>query len=303
MITPVEIRSKALRHYHTMLQAWIRDEPFAPLRFPVGSLPSDFVALREQVQSLRKASKEALGYGFTLVSRLQQTRKFGSQTLPLAILFSDRDNFLRFIDKMEEAENYIADMGLIRAQLPQLASWGENHPSVVIAHHGDWPGLLEVGAYFLEHPKPGVYLRELPVTVHTKFIEMRRGIVREILEAILPQDSYLPQASRFEERFGLRQDEPFARLRFLDNQWERQYGLLITDLQLPLSTIATLNFQGQRCLIVENLMTFLTLPPLTDAFAIWGEGFKVVQLAHVTWLAECPIYYWGDLDAQGFQIL
>jgi len=56
-------------------------------------------------------------------------------------------------------------------------------------------------------------------------------------------------------------------------------------------------------MITENKMTFLTLPVLPDTFALHGGGFKVSGLAAIPWLRECPIIYWGDLDAQGFQIL
>ena len=54
-------------------------------------------------------------------------------------------------------------------------------------------------------------------------------------------------------------------------------------------------------MITENKMTFLTLPALPDAFALHGGGFKVSGLAAIPWLRECPIIYWGNLDAQGFQ--
>lgn len=50
-------------------------------------------------------------------------------------------------------------------------------------------------------------------------------------------------------------------------------------------------------------MNFLTLPPLHDSFALFGSGYAVQALQHVTWLNSCDVFYWGDLDAQGFQIL
>lgn len=50
-------------------------------------------------------------------------------------------------------------------------------------------------------------------------------------------------------------------------------------------------------------MTFLTLPSLPDGIAVWGRGFQVSLLQEIDWLAECRIWYWGDLDAQGFAIL
>jgi hypothetical protein len=51
-------------------------------------------------------------------------------------------------------------------------------------------------------------------------------------------------------------------------------------------------------------MNFLTLPKLDKTIAIWsGGGFSVSHLKDVDWLKNNQFYYWGDLDAQGFQIL
>ena len=140
--------------------------------------------------------------------------------------------------------------------------------------------------------------------MHTKFIEQNRGILRELLEQILPAEAMMAEADTFEQRFSLREKEPLVRLRLLDGQLEKQYRLPIDELSTPVSQFAALEaLHGQRCVITENEMTFLTLPPGRDAFALFGAGFMIHNLARIPWLAECTIYYWGDLDAQGFQIL
>jgi hypothetical protein len=56
--------------------------------------------------------------------------------------------------------------------------------------------------------------------------------------------------------------------------------------------------------ITENKMNFLTLPPFPSAIAIWsGGGFNVSYLRNARWLNDRNIYYWGDIDEHGFQIL
>jgi len=90
----------------------------------------------------------------------------------------------------------------------------------------------------------------------------------------------------------------------LDEQLYKRYNLSLTELSVPVSQFAALDLlHRQRCIITENEMTFLTLPSRRNAFALFGGGFMVNNLARVPWLADCPIYYWGDLDAQGFLIL
>jgi hypothetical protein len=187
--------------------------------------------------------------------------------------------------------------------VPALGAWLARNPEPVIAHHGAWPDLLLACAYFLEHPRPDRYLRELPIAVHTKFVETHAGILRRLLDAVLPPDAIAPTETMFERRYGLRYDEPLVRLRFLDDDLRQRLGLPLADLSAPLSQVAALPLRGVRCVITENKMTFLTLPPLRDTYAIFGGGFGAEALAGLDWLAEAPVFYWGDLDAQGFQIL
>ncbi|WP_165423827.1 DUF2220 domain-containing protein [Ktedonosporobacter rubrisoli] len=113
----------------------------------------------------------------------------------------------------------------------------------------------------------------------------------------------MPEAKTFTQRYGLRDDELLVRTRFLDDQLGKQYGLPLTDLCIPHSQCVQLPLQEERCIITENKMNFLTLPAFAHTFALFGEGSTVSSLGAIPWLATCPIFYWGDLDAHGFQIL
>ncbi|HEV2581266.1 MAG TPA: Wadjet anti-phage system protein JetD domain-containing protein [Ktedonobacteraceae bacterium] len=304
MITPAEIRQKAARLYPVFLRAWLQTEAFFPLTFPVGKLPTDYLELRKWARDLQAQSKEQRDSGYTLEYEVQQKRFSGEQTLPARVVIETEQDYLRLVEKQAEFVAYRQDVTLIRELLPQLEAWMQRYPQRVVEHHVDWVGLLAMCRYFLEHPRPRVYIRELPINVHTKFIEQHRGIARELLEQILPPEAMTDAAETFEQRFGLREKEPVVRARFLDGQLDRRYGLPITELSLPTSQFAALDLlRGQRCIVTENEMTFLTLPPRQESFALFGGGFMVRNLARVPWLADCPISYWGDLDAQGFQIL
>jgi hypothetical protein len=304
MITPGDIRQKAARLYLPYLRAWLRGEAFFPQAFPVGRLPADYVALRAYVRDLQAHSKEQRRSGYALEYQTQQKRAVGTQTLPVRVRIETEQDFLSLVDKEAEFCGFQQDVALIREQLPRLESWMEQYPQRVIEQHECWPELLAVCRYFLEHPLPRMYPRELPINVHTKFIEQHRGILRELLEQLLPPEAMVENAETFEQRFGLREKEPLVRIRLLDGQLNTRYGLPIDELSVPVSQFSALDFlRGQRCVVTENEMTFLTLPSLPATFALFGGGFMVQNLARIPWLAECPIFYWGDLDAQGFQIL
>ncbi len=303
MITLEEIKQKAQRSYVAFLQSWIQGESYIPLTFPVGKLPTDFVPLRAAVQQLQAQSKAVLGYGYVIEWQQQQKRSLRTQTLPTRIILETATDFLRLIDKESEFLRFQQDVALIREQVPQLEAWMLHFPKKVIEYHSDWSDLLAVCRYFLEHPGPGLYIRELPISVHTKYVEEHTGILRELLEQLLPAEAVVSNALTFQQRFGLREEEPLIHARFLDDQLEKRYGIPLNELCTPRSQFARLDLRTQRCIITENKMTFLTLPALPGTFALHGGGFKVSGLAAIPWLKECPLIYWGDLDAQGFQIL
>jgi hypothetical protein len=303
VITPHEITLKAERQYMPFLQSWLRGEPFIPIVFPVGKRSSDFVGLQKEVERLQAQEKMARGYGYRIQSETQQKRALGTQTVPVRIVLETPQDLLVLIEKEQEFILFEQDVKTIREQFPQLEIWLQSSPKKIIDQHGSWPGLLAVCQYFLDHPQPQHYIRELAINVDTKFIERHAGILRELLEHILPQEAIVQNAITFQQRFGLREEEIKVHMRFLDDQLSKHYGLAINELSIPHSQCAALPLAGQQCVITENKMTFLTLPPLPDTFAIFGAGFRVGSLSTISWLYECPIIYWGDLDAQGFQIL
>jgi hypothetical protein len=50
-------------------------------------------------------------------------------------------------------------------------------------------------------------------------------------------------------------------------------------------------------------VNLLTLPALPRCIGFGALGRAVTLLRHVPWLADCDIWYWGDLDTEGFEIL
>ncbi|MEQ1746225.1 MAG: Wadjet anti-phage system protein JetD domain-containing protein [Saprospiraceae bacterium] len=141
------------------------------------------------------------------------------------------------------------------------------------------------------------YLRELTVPVHTKFVEQHKGILTRLLDVLLGERVNVAENS-FEQRFHLRYDEPLVRIRLLDAVMPG-----FRDVSLPVSAFRTAHFPVCRVFVLENKMNFLAFPAVPEAAAIWGKGFQVSILKNIDWLARAEIFYWGDLDAQGLQIL
>ncbi|NEO84574.1 MAG: hypothetical protein F6J87_10025 [Spirulina sp. SIO3F2] len=308
MISPDEIKQKAERQYSKFLTSVIEEgDNFFPLEFPVGKVPSDYPALRDAVTKLLNQAKVQRGYGYHLELVQRNTRRHGMQSLPTKVWIDNEADYLRLLRKAKEVERFRQQVRLTLRVQPQLKPWLSAHPKKVIEYSNDWEALLDVCHYFQRCPRPNLYIRELPIRVHTKFIEQHKSIIQALLEAILPPEQLVDITGekdyRFEKRLGLKYREPLVRLRILDPMLRDRVQFSASDLSLPLSEFAQLNLAQPQCWLTENLMNFLTLPPLAQSIGIFGSGYAVGQLKAAAWLQDCPIFYWGDLDVDGFKIL
>lgn len=304
MITPDGVVAKLERQYPNFLRSRLRNESLFPLSLSVGTPPKkDFLELHRAIETLKSASKDKLGYGYVITWEQVNMRGVDRQTLPVRITVETENDYLRILRKKREFEDFLADVELICARIPELNTWSDTYPLDVIKYHGEWEYLLRVCEYFKAHPRPNYYIRELPIAVHTKFIEEHVGILRQLLDHVLPDAFIKREESDFARRYGLRYDEALVRFRLLDSTLQSKLNLVFDDLSVPISAFKTFDLSAFMCIIVENKMNFLTLPPLEGTIGIFGSGFKVEVLSQTHWLANCLIYYWGDLDAQGFQIL
>ncbi|QMW03206.1 DUF2220 domain-containing protein [Spirosoma foliorum] len=144
------------------------------------------------------------------------------------------------------------------------------------------------------------WYRIQPIALPTKFIESNRPILRTLLDYLIPEHLNADETD-FYKRFHLYVEEPMVKIRFLDASLRVHPTL--SHISVWLSEFRTLHLGGSRVFIVENLTTFLTFPTFPDSIAIWGGGFAVTLLGGTDWLHDKQLYYWGDLDAHGFQIL
>ncbi|MFN0016428.1 MAG: Wadjet anti-phage system protein JetD domain-containing protein [Saprospiraceae bacterium] len=299
MITLEELHKKALNLYPEVLRSTRTGEVFFPKTIPANKQPgTDLAALHRQVVPLVAASKEQAGLGYTIRYEQRKTRLHGIQDLPTAFVFETRDDYLYFLKKTEEFAQFERDATSIAQHFPALADWIETHPLQVVEYAGRWGDLLAVCQWFVTTWVPDrYYLRELTVPVHTKFVEQHKGILTRLLDVLLGERVNVAENS-FEQRFHLRYDEPLVRIRLLDAVMPG-----FRDVSLPVSAFRTAHFPVRRVFVLENKMNFLAFPAVPEAAAIWGKGFQVSILKNIDWLARAEIFYWGDLDAQGLQIL
>jgi hypothetical protein len=307
MLSPADIHRKAQRRYPDYLRAVVRgkEADFFPLDIPgsKGSTRQAFDQLYPALQALLSQAKEQTGRGYSVETHTVNTRHAGAMTMPRRVYFAEEADWLAFLGKKQEVAQFRQALTQTQQQAPELLPWLEAKPQKLLDALAVWGEVLKVLAYFRAHPRPGCYLRELPIAVHTKFIEQHQRLIDEVLSTALPEGHFAADESHFARRYGLRYDEPTLRLRALEAKVLPDLPATLSDLSLPISQANRLTVSAQRIFIVENKQTFLAFPPVEGGLAIWGKGFAVELLRELYWLREPEIWFWGDLDAQGFQML
>ena len=220
-----------------------------------------------------------------------------SSLFPCKICIETETDYLKLLKKEKAFSRFKADVALIQSNMPRLQPWICRNPLQVTENHGSWPDLIKVCQYFISHPKPNLYIRELPIAVHTKFVEQNKRVLRSLLEEILPADQLEPveagQSYSFERRFSLKYPESLIRLRILDPDLQQKYGFQTADISVVISDFNRLQLGTPRCFITENMLPFLTLPPLTNSIAILGEGYALSRLKKRSLAVALPHFLLG----------
>lgn len=307
MISPNDIKTKAERKYVSFLQSIVQEIPFSKIII-TGDKTYNKTAIddfQRDILALVNQSKQKKGYGFTVDYQTIKTKSIGAQSLPSTIYFDTEKDFLKFLGKEREVENFVNNWQLICAHLPELKDWIVKNPIKIIQHHGKWESILKVCNYFKNSPKPNLYIRELPAKVHTKFIESNQYIITELLDIIIANHLNIDE-KEFEKRFNLKFHEPLIRFKVLDKSLSESFFSNIDDISIPISQFEKLKLPLKKVIIVENktsLYTTLTLPKMENTIAIFGQGNAVTNIKNATWLNDVIVLYWGDIDVQGFEIL
>jgi len=307
MITPDEVKAKVKRAYPRYLAKWIQgeDDDYFPLRIPASLRPDrdDLAGTIAAVGKLKSMAKESRSWGYSVHWEEKHSRQFGANQFPKKITIDTLDDFLR----LGQCQDDFAATGRVaqrlRDEFSELEEWICKNVSKLARHDEDLDGLVAIAHYFREHPRPDCYARQLPVRVHTKFVDEHETLLADWLSVVLPSSAVLWGESNFARRFGLRKFEPHRLFRVLDESLGVELGLPFEELSFPLRLASKLPVRDVSIVIVENRMTFLTLPHRERTIAVWGEGDAVTKLSELTWLENNRIQYWSDIDMQGFQML
>lgn len=201
---------------------------------------SSLPEFEKEILLLISLSKEKKSFGYTVDFQKVKTKYLGVQDLPTTIYFDSDEDFIKYLGKEKEVEFFKENYKNIISAFPELKEWVIQNPARIIQNQNDWESILKVSSFFKQTPKPSLYIRELPVKVHTKFIEKNQSIIKDLLDALIPEYSNL-QERTFKKRFNLKFSEPQIRFKILDKEISRNFFSGLDDIAIPVSQFENLN--------------------------------------------------------------
>ncbi|MBX9784311.1 MAG: hypothetical protein K2X48_13555 [Chitinophagaceae bacterium] len=303
MITPKELFEKSEKQFLKTVSAVLKGEEIFPLVISANKKISgtSFSELKNAILPLYQHSKEAKGKGYTIDWR-EKTIDGTKQKIPAKIYFENFNDYLFYTKKISDYSAIQNAFDLLTESFPTLSDWAKDNVLFLLNEANNLPDLIKVCSYFSQNKPPhNLYLRELPIEVHSKFIEDNTPSLKKLLEKLLQPDWINKNEIDFSGRYYVKKPNVYAQIRILDESLKHAVGF--DELALTIDDSALLNWQPEKVFIIENRACFFSFPKVKNAVAIFGEGFKSRVSKHIPWLAKAELFCWFDLDAAGFEML
>lgn len=306
--TPKDLKAQLARLWDRgeLLRDAVNDSTRFPLRLTIKGPGSADIS--DRFEAVRAWTKE-LADSAPLRVEWQQVRHRvqGLQQLPSSVWIDSMADALSWLGRRREWDRFVALIAMTRQDHPHLLPWLAKRPLQALELADDWQRLLTVVSWLREHPRPGIYLRQVDLPgVHSKFIEAHRGVLAEWLDLALPPEAVdisKTGAGQFARRYGFLDKPARIRFRVLDTGMQWMRGAVCPDIALDADSFSQLDVAVKHVFITENETNFLAFPRVGNAIVIFGAGYGWDALAHARWLHGCAMHYWGDIDTHGFGIL
>lgn len=278
----------------------VTDDPVRmPLKKPSRQdLEQDLGQVQAWVKSLRRIPH------LMVRDKTHKTRLMGEQTLPHSAAFPTVWDAARVVgpDCIRQLKQVARLAAVTDEVAPLIAVWMQVHASKVLAVADDWEGILAVHLWLRDHPCEGIYARQLTLPgVHSKFVERHARLLVELQAEVgeLDEEATGPPLAKLGFRLKLQR----VRIRPLGNKLAGLEALATADVTLGAAELEALGVRVGRVVIVENEITYLSIPDLPDTVALFGAGYGADAVRGLTFVRDARVTYWGDLDTHGLAIL
>lgn len=224
------------------------------------------------------------------------------QVWPKEMIIPTEDDLFYFLDRRKEVT-------LFRKRLSVLLSWNEaiknwllKKPEKVLSLDRVWDELCAVVDYLLINDVAGQYIRAISVPAHTKFIKEYESDILSIL-CFLKPEHFNPAEGGLSDVLKLAQKPMFYPARWLDASMAQRYSAGMLMQAFVPDELRKVTWEVKYVCLVENETNLYLLPETKDMLAIFSWGKALSLLEEIPLLRNARLFYWGDLDEDGFVML
>lgn len=295
-VTAAQVRDKVRRRWDdgTLLRAHARGELFTPLEIPlrapgVSQIGERLGEVQDWIADLDAGSRD--GARYTLRYKQVGGQRVGRNQIPTHAVLERYDQAWTLLGVRRDVAAF--DEMVAAAPDARSRDWLLSAPMLALEYAHEWPRIVAAYRWLDGARGSGRYLRQIDAPgVDTKFVEGHRRILAGML-------GVSRSAPVFLHDLGLGSTPEYVRFRLGGGVRPVPVG----ELSVRVDELAGLDLPVRTAVIVENEITYLTLPVPADGVVIWGRGFDVARLGRWAALGDADVHYWGDLDTHGFAIL
>lgn len=306
--SPDDIRAQALKRFESALKEHLQDgadrdiqiaiDPKWLTRKTVG-IDGNAVRLRQWRQSIQEMSAKT-----PEIVEWQDRNlgpHYGVATLPVRIVLPSLTAASTFLGRGVPATlaRATARYEVLAAISPELRTVNGQWKTVADLSEDDFSVLCALLREVCAGGLAGHTMRSLNIAgMHSKWIERNVRLLKPFFEAL---GCYNAGGASLEERLGFSGKEGGDLLaKIPESQAAPPYFATSFHARMDLFPASPL----RKAVIFENKDTFDRFSPDEGQVFFWGQGYAAVRACReMAALREMDVFYWGDCDSHGYQIL
>ncbi|MBX2923552.1 MAG: hypothetical protein KF746_15225 [Chitinophagaceae bacterium] len=296
-------QQQLVRYYKGYLRDIISGKPFSVVVLRgEKNKPATTVELHRAIALFRQNEKTAQRRGWTIEWEDWSSKKLGKQKWVSKIIVDTEEDYLHLLKKEDEAAVFKHQLQILLDWQPAIQSFLMDKPERVLDLKTVWDDLQKVVDHLLAHDVSNHYIRSIPVPVHTKFIETYRPIIFLLLKTIAPE-KYAAGSTTLDELLSLKQKPHLYPIRWLDKTIADQLMHCMDVTGVTVDWLKQISWDIKEVWLVENETNLYLIPERKNAIAVFSKGKATHSLKDVPLLAKAKLFYWGDLDEEGYKML